>query len=790
MAKNISITHKHSATAGNKPTTLVKGELAVNSADKSIYTFDGTNIIELERDIFRSAAAPTLPATGDVWYSTTNSTYQTWDGTNWIPLIYAGPYSLPATVTSTVGFSGGAGTLASPYVYASTFVRKVGCEMEFLDNIKITGLQPNQLVELQDLNAAANAGRFILSNGVTSAAGELSVSVFVTDAPKSVSGTSYTLSLTLGSVTTYIRLIVQLLAEFPQTVNYPTNTLSVSTAWVKPNATLTASNCILISTDNVTFGTGPLAVEQGKMLYTKWNGSPMSGTCIDAANGTTITGLITDSFGATSTGSLVIDKIPAPFVFNDITGVPLTSVQTSNIVNISGINSYIYPTTTGVGDMSIDGGAWVVGPAAASATVYGIDGSVLQVRRTSSAAYSTAVTLPVTISGISDTFSVTTTANTPGVATPVITTPVADSTGMSKTLTITSSAYTAINGALAHASSDWELYSDAAGTTLVTSSMASATNLTTWSPTGLLDETKYWVRVKHRSANPLDSAWSPLSPFTTEKIVLNLEISADYFGLIPSTNVTKNFVLSKLANEAIIAHFALDDTGDRPVFITPATGTSYISNLRSDTSGPVHYDTTGDGIIDSGSNIGSALTALPSYKKITGAGQTIAMTTVGSTGAIDIKLSGGSINDSVLFIKVPASFITAPKQIVASSIIAVGTLENTTLTFVAPFTGYYIAFLSIDISTGGPIAGTAFPLLDANYYPKITAFDNTAAAALTTGTNLPLVITNNYSSVGGLIMHQVMFKATAGNNISVNLTKPTNAIKHAGRFFTVVGFNA
>ena len=57
MSKTIQ--HKRSSVAGNKPdnSQIAVGELAINLADRTVFTKDASgNILELEKDIWRSAS--------------------------------------------------------------------------------------------------------------------------------------------------------------------------------------------------------------------------------------------------------------------------------------------------------------------------------------------------------------------------------------------------------------------------------------------------------------------------------------------------------------------------------------------------------------------------------------------------------------------------------------------------------------------------------------------------------------------------------------------------------------
>ena len=787
MSINVPIKHKHSNVAGNTPTSLLTGELAVNSASRSIFTYDGTTVVELARDIFRSSSQPSSPRTGDLWLDTSTNSVKYWNGSKWSPFDYYGSSPISGNLSSSTGFASGSGTLASPYTYSSNFVLSVGAERQMLDTLTLTGLLPNQIIELQDQNSSTNQSRFSFSNSFSNSSGSLTFSVSFSDSPSSSSGATFTLLLTVGGI--YVSITVQLLAVIPQSINYPTSTLPTETYWYSPDTTLTSSGCLLISLDNVTFSTGPLTLKTGSKLYTKWDGAPGSNSCIDSSHGTTISGSITDSYGAVATSSLTIDKVPNPFSFVDQTGVPVSTQISSNAVTLSGFNSYVYPISPSGCDFSLNSGSWVAAPSAASSSVYLVEGGVLQVRQSSSSSPLTASNAAVTVTSVSDTFTVTTIQNTPSVATPSILTPIADSTGISKTPTLTSSAYSPVNGALGHLNSDWEIYSDSTLTTLVTSSMASVTNLTSWNPSGLAANTAYWARVRHRSSDPLTSSWSNASKFTTEQVVNTITVSSDLFSLLVSDNSTVSISLPSLANQAFIAHFAMDDICDPPQFISPSPIT-YICNPRSDTSPRTHYETTGDSIIDSGDNAGSQISSLPKYKSLAGSGQTVCMGMANSTGSFILNLNGAKLTDSVLFFKIPSTFLSAPHSVVGSFISGIGSGCASTVSFTAPYTGYYIAFLCLDISSGSPLPGSTFPLLDPNYYPKITAKDNTSATSISVSSNLPLIVPNSYNKVGGLILHQVLFQATSGHVIEVKSISPPKSISHTGMFMTVVGFNA
>jgi hypothetical protein len=103
--------------------------------------------------------------------------------------------------------------------------------------------------------------------------------------------------------------------------------------------------------------------------------------------------------------------------------------------------------------------------------------------------------------------------------TPVNTSPASLETDIGETPTLASDAFECINGSDTHASSDWEIYSDAGLTTLVWSSYDDTSNKTTATvPAGELSasSTDYWWRCRHTGTTFGDSAWSTATKFTTK----------------------------------------------------------------------------------------------------------------------------------------------------------------------------------------------------------------------------------------------------------------------------------
>lgn len=97
------------------------------------------------------------------------------------------------------------------------------------------------------------------------------------------------------------------------------------------------------------------------------------------------------------------DTIPDQFTFTDITGASVSTLYTSNSITVSGINASTTISISGnSGQYSKNSGAWT----SSSGTV--VNGDTVQVRQNSSISYLTEVSTTLSIGGITDVFSVTT----------------------------------------------------------------------------------------------------------------------------------------------------------------------------------------------------------------------------------------------------------------------------------------------------------------------------------------------------------------------------------------------
>lgn len=95
------------------------------------------------------------------------------------------------------------------------------------------------------------------------------------------------------------------------------------------------------------------------------------------------------------------DTTPDAFSFTDVTGATVSTLYTSNTITVAGINAASPISITG-GEYQIGSGSWVT----ASGTV--VNGDTVKVRATSAGSAGAAVNVVLTIGGVSDTYTVTT----------------------------------------------------------------------------------------------------------------------------------------------------------------------------------------------------------------------------------------------------------------------------------------------------------------------------------------------------------------------------------------------
>ena len=193
-----------------------------------------------------------------------------------------------------------------------------------------------------------------------------------------------------------------------------------SATWDGPSGTLTASGCLEISTDGISYGSSKTVTSGVTTLYQRWINS---GPCMQAVTGTVLNGILSDGTHE-NVYNVTIDRKPASFTFNSVGPVPLGSTQASNDITISDINTTAYVTagaastgTTIQGSLDA-GGNWTNIPA--SGTGFAVNNSdTLRVRLTTGSTGGASYTAVINIgdgdnnvnTSTSSTFTVTNTSD-------------------------------------------------------------------------------------------------------------------------------------------------------------------------------------------------------------------------------------------------------------------------------------------------------------------------------------------------------------------------------------------
>lgn len=98
---------------------------------------------------------------------------------------------------------------------------------------------------------------------------------------------------------------------------------------------------------------------------------------------------------------------------------------------------------------------------------------------------------------------------------PVITSPISGTTGRSSSVTFQASAFSVSYGADTHASSTWHIATDAAFSSTFVYDGDDAVNKTSYTVTGLAENTTYYARVEYKGATSGYGTWSDTVSFTT-----------------------------------------------------------------------------------------------------------------------------------------------------------------------------------------------------------------------------------------------------------------------------------
>lgn len=85
--------------------------------------------------------------------------------------------------------------------------------------------------------------------------------------------------------------------------------------------------------------------------------------------------------------------------------------------------------------------------------------------------------------------------------TPVLVTPIDNASVLTTSYTFTTNAFVPLGDSSTHAMSDWQIATDVGFTNVTFQSLNDAVNKTAWTPTGLVDGTSYFARVRFKGSN-------------------------------------------------------------------------------------------------------------------------------------------------------------------------------------------------------------------------------------------------------------------------------------------------
>ena len=227
--------------------------------------------------------------------------------------------------------------------------------------------------------------------------------------------TTYSVYLPLDSISTLPTAVVQDISSSDTISITPDTSYGTSGTWV---------------TYSISGGTLSPTTGSGTTTFTPTSGATSYSIILrtrDAEFAVWYYGRLTGAIGTAA------DTTPDAFTFTDQTGVALNSTITSNTITVSGITAAASISITG-GTYSINGGAYT----SSAGTV--TNGQTVSVRHTSSSSYSTATNTTLTIGGVSDTFTSTTTTAAPDTTPDAFT--FTDQTGVALNSLITSNTIT------------------------------------------------------------------------------------------------------------------------------------------------------------------------------------------------------------------------------------------------------------------------------------------------------------------------------------------------------------
>jgi hypothetical protein len=286
--------------------------------------------------------------------------------------------------------------------------------------------------------------------------------------------------------------------------------------WTGETEEIEATGSLGFKVNGFDYEHGPATISQNNALELYWLGDPESGEDIDSPDGTYISGGIrAKNAEAVVSYHTRVDKNP-DVDFQDVQDVEPNQVITSEVVTVSGTNSYCY--FSGSSDSSTfeykkNSEGWTAVPTRAA--VYFELGDDIQLRHTSGDEGAT-VTSTVTLGEKTITWVTTTIVS--GVITPTIEAPENDSTGISQQPVLMASEYQTQGSTPEHASSDWQVMDENGD--VIYESLNNTSDLETHKVAQkLATDTPYQCRVRYRASDGRESEWSPIVSFRTTDLV-------------------------------------------------------------------------------------------------------------------------------------------------------------------------------------------------------------------------------------------------------------------------------
>lgn len=523
----------HAASSTDAPTLSVSGLGA-----KALMVYDSTG-------------AKVAPITGSIPAGMHADVV--YDGTDFVILTplpsRSGTTILAGNVTSSPAVNaGGRGTATAPLVIPGANSVSGSANVQ-VARITVTGLRPGEFVPIGDESEGSNGARFSVSNRIANGLGVLVFDIKFTDAPASSAGSSHAMTLRLNNlIITHSRGITAAVSTNTPTMTAPTS----GATGIAQRPTLTTSAYA------ATGGSDTHASTDWQIASDSAFANIVAQASADTANktswtpGTDLAYLATFFARARHRGAVSGASAWSAAVQFTTRAQPTVNAPSFTAPATTGASTRPTFSTTA---FSVNGGSdthvstdWQIAADGNFATVLqqSASDSVNKVNWTPATALANATTYYARVrhrgtalgaSNWSATLTFTTAVAT-ALATPSITAPANNATGINPSAAISATSFSVSNGSDTHASTDWQVATDQAFTAIVAQSLNDATNKTSWTPPGLAAGTVYYVRVRYKGTSLGLTAYSSGVKFTTlavTKPVISLPVTgATGVGLRPT----------------------------------------------------------------------------------------------------------------------------------------------------------------------------------------------------------------------------------------------------------------